>query len=100
MPCAEDENVIQACRSPRKCLHNYISGSGLLKAEHRSPENEARAWQFYRTPPDHPVRMILSLAEVVSRQSTNSLSRRVPYRRWGAGNHDSLAALYTEVRPE
>lgn len=35
-----------------RSLAGYIGASGLLKAEHCSPENEKRAWQYYRTPPD------------------------------------------------
>jgi uncharacterized protein (DUF2235 family) len=35
-----------------RSLAGYIGASGLLKADHCSPENEGRAWQYYRTPPD------------------------------------------------
>lgn len=35
-----------------RSLAGYIGASGLLKAEHCSPENEKRAWEYYRTPPD------------------------------------------------
>jgi uncharacterized protein (DUF2235 family) len=35
-----------------RSLAGYIGASGLLKADHCSPENERRAWQYYRTPPD------------------------------------------------
>jgi uncharacterized protein (DUF2235 family) len=39
-----------------RSLAGYVSGSGLLKPDHCSADNEARAWNFYRTPPDdrHP----------------------------------------------
>lgn len=30
----------------------YVGASGLLKADNCSPENEGRAWRYYRTPPD------------------------------------------------
>ena len=35
-----------------RSLAGYIGASGLLKPEHCSAENETRAWNFYRTPPD------------------------------------------------
>ena len=35
-----------------RSVAGYISASGLLKPEHCSEENETRAWNFYRTPPD------------------------------------------------
>lgn len=35
-----------------RSLAAYIGASGLLKAEHCSPKNEKRAWQYYRTSPD------------------------------------------------
>jgi hypothetical protein len=36
-----------------RSLIGYLSAPGLLRAEHCSPENEERAWRYYRTPPDH-----------------------------------------------
>jgi hypothetical protein len=35
-----------------RSVAGYIGASGLLKPEHCSQENETRAWNFYRTPPD------------------------------------------------
>jgi Uncharacterized alpha/beta hydrolase domain (DUF2235) len=35
-----------------RSLMGYLSAPGLLRAEHCSRENEARAWRYYRTPPD------------------------------------------------
>ncbi len=35
-----------------RSLAGYIGASGLLKPENCSAENEKRAWNFYRTPPD------------------------------------------------
>ena len=35
-----------------RSVAGYIGASGLLKPEHCSEENETRAWNFYRTPPD------------------------------------------------
>jgi hypothetical protein len=35
-----------------RSLLGYLSAPGLLRAEHCSRENEARAWRYYRTPPD------------------------------------------------
>jgi hypothetical protein len=39
-----------------RSLAGYVGGSGLLKPEFCSAENEMRAWKFYHTPPDdrHP----------------------------------------------
>jgi hypothetical protein len=30
----------------------YVGASGLSTADNCSPENEERAWRYYRTPPD------------------------------------------------
>jgi hypothetical protein len=35
-----------------RSIAGYIGASGLLEPEHCSAENEMRAWNFYRTPPD------------------------------------------------
>ncbi len=34
-----------------RSLAGFMGASGLLRPEHCSPENEKRAWTFYRTPP-------------------------------------------------
>src|SRR5947208_216222 len=34
-----------------RSLCGYLHAVGLLRCEHCTPENEKRAWEFYRTPP-------------------------------------------------